>query len=215
VSWPRWWRRALAWGAGWYLDTSVRLALRRPGWRARGSEIRVALVPRAQRKECAQRVANALVLIARFDPPRSARIQRDLTAVLVWPLVIPGAHAQFLRRYAVCALDSAHVLKGNSVFIALWIVHEAAHARLDRFTDAERMARVERLCAEQELAFAARLPDSEPLQAWLRQAVAAAETTDWSPAGVEARGLEALRESGASRPTLAVLRRIFRMLRAG
>jgi hypothetical protein len=107
-------------------------ALRTEGWRARGVEIRVAFVP-GDHTPYAQRAANALGTIARNDPNRLARIQRDVAAVLIWPYVIPGGVAQFHRRDSVCAVDSAQVLDAHATLIALWIVHEATHARLSRF----------------------------------------------------------------------------------
>jgi hypothetical protein len=63
--------------------------------------------------------------------------------------------------------------------IASAIVHEATHARLERYGigyDEDRRARIEAICFRRELAFAARLPDSSGLQQVI------AEYLDWYPA---------------------------------
>jgi hypothetical protein len=85
------------------VNTLRHRALRRDGWQARGVQIRVAYV-RGDHEPYAQRVANALKFIAIHDPQRLERMQRDVAAILVWPLVFPGSVAQFYVEERVCGL---------------------------------------------------------------------------------------------------------------
>ncbi len=188
-----------------FLDLSLRYALRGTGWYAHGVEIRVRLV-NGERRPYAQMVATALGLIARHDPLRLARIRRDIRVILVSALVTPGNAGEYNRRHSVCMLDDSAILTAPAALVALWIVHEATHARVAALAPkAENITRIERICAKQELAFATKLPGSEQLQESLRDAVAKTSEVDYSHVGMAARGLAALEQKGAPKPVLMAL----------
>ena len=101
----------------------------------------------------------AIRLIAQFDPPRFARIARDLKGILVYPFS-PRPRAQYIRSFGYCELSTSTLLGDDFVSAACMIVHEATHARLRRVRahEAEQRLRVERACIAQEIAFLERLP---------------------------------------------------------
>jgi hypothetical protein len=175
-------------------------------------QIRVAHV-RGDHEPYARRAANALGAIAEYDPARFARIQRDIGTVLIWPYVIPGAVAQFHRRGAVCAIDSAKVIDTPATLIALWIVHEATHARLARFHANDALiSRIEGICKRQELAFAQRTPRGDRLVAALQAEVDWHLALDHSRHGQVDRAAVALAAEGAPRWALALLRAVMRFV---
>jgi hypothetical protein len=188
------------------LDILLRRAMRTEGWTARDISIHVALV-RGDQQAYAQRVANALEMIATYDPKRLARIQRDLSAILVWPMVTPGAVAQFYRDDRICALDSAGLIQTHAALIALRIVHEATHARLRSSAIGQDVWRHERICAKQELSFAERLPKSEALVELLWASVLRTAETDYSAVGNTTRAIATLEEAGVPLPVLRFLKR--------
>jgi len=162
----------------------------------------------------AQRVANALALIGTHDPNRMRRIQRDLSAILVWPLVSPGAGAEYHPTERVCALYSKDIKDKHSALVALSIVHEATHARLAAIAVTwENIARIEAICLRQELAFAERLPGGERLVAHLAEKLAAFSSGAYTRGAQNERHLAALEREGAPGSVLSLLRYLAR--RAG
>lgn len=199
-------RRLLASVLNAPIDALRRRALRSEGWSARGVEIRVAYV-RGNRKPYAQHVANALGMIARHDPPRMARIQRDVAAILVWPFVSAGGVAEFHAAERVCALHSGDIKDKPAALGALSIVHEATHARLAHIPVTwDNLARIEGICFAQELAFAKRIPHGEALVQCVEGRIASLVPADFTREARIVNGLAALERDGVSRPVLAVLR---------
>lgn len=187
-------------------------ALRNRGWRCRGTLVVVAFVPTKDKQVLAQRVANALGVIAKVDAGRSTRIQRDIRAVLVWPGVFPGARGEFLAGRAICALDSDFVRTSDVSLVALTIVHEATHARLARssYTD-ETAERIERICERQELAFISKLPGGELLVAGMQEFVSGPSPRNYTKAAQMEAGLASLSAAGIPRPLARLLRGIARI----
>ena len=112
---------------------------------------------RCDHRQLLSRVADALVLIRQHDPRRYSRIQRDVTRITLATLQTAGV---FVSRFGGVFLDLAHVRDASTHQLALTIVHEATHARLHAFgvrVDSTNRARVERICLEQEIAFAVTL----------------------------------------------------------
>ena len=114
-----------------------------------------------------RRVEEALRLIKLYDPLQYARVIHSLDRVLVE--VLPDASACFQRSLQACVLDERFVLAATSTpeLLATTIVHEATHARLDRWGinyDEKERARIEAVCLRRELAFTAKLPQGKPLQ---------------------------------------------------
>jgi hypothetical protein len=114
-----------------------------------------------------RRVEEALRLIKRHDTLNYSRITRNLDRI--WVHLLPSARAHYDRSLNACALDERYVLNETMTLeqIASTIVHEATHARLERwglqYLEAMRI-RIEVICRRRELNFLAKLPDSEPLQ---------------------------------------------------
>jgi hypothetical protein len=147
-----------------------------------------------ENRELLDKVGAAVALLALHDPVRLRRIRRDLKRILIYWL--HGALGSYYQPLEMCLLDSDFITRPTTspAMIAATIVHEATHARLDRwgFGYAESIRpRVERVCARAELAFAARIPDGQSVVAGA-QAILAAPDTYWSDqehARAEVKGL--------------------------
>lgn len=128
----------------------------------------------------------ALELIERLDRRRFARIRRDLRGIMVRD----GGGAQFRRYTRVVVVDGSSLRHRSVGFLALVIVHEATHARLNRagFPPWRRLRpRLERRCLKEELSFAALLEQAR----WggvdrLRQAISE-RIREMEAAGVDRR----------------------------
>ena len=108
-----------------------------------------------------------------------SRIIRDLERV--WIFLLSDGLAEYKHSLRACVLDQRFVADSASSVerIASAIVHEATHARLERYGiryDEDQRARIEAICFRRELALAVRLPDSARLQQEL------AGYLDWYPA---------------------------------
>lgn len=142
-------------------------------------------------------VEEALGLIKRYDPVRYSRLSHDLQRV--WVTVLVGNQGEYSHRLRTCKIDTRFVLAEASrpELIASVIVHEATHARLLRcgigYEEALR-ARVERACYRQMDAFAAKLPDGEPVHTWVAQGMALPHDT-WTNESMKAHYDEAAPEA--------------------
>jgi hypothetical protein len=181
------------------------------------------------RQEDLTRVEGALVLIKQHSPLDYARIARELERVWV-DLVLYGL-GEYRHSLRACILDERYVADPTTTVeeIASTIVHEATHARLERYGieyEEQRRARIEAICFRRERAFAARLPDGAELQERI------ARYLEWYQANPEqfsdtrfqenhmAGGIEALRYLGipdwiiraisVSMPIIIQARRLFR-----
>jgi hypothetical protein len=113
------------------------------------------------------RVEEALQLIKRHDMFSYSRVTRDLDRIWVKP--IPSGQAHYERSSNACVIDKRYILQETMSIarIASTIIHEATHARLDKWGVEyveERRARIEEICLRRELNFLAKLPDSRSLQ---------------------------------------------------
>jgi hypothetical protein len=164
---------------------SIRNADRKPThvdriglWLSTGREIDGLWVGTTESKPhpALRRVEDALKLIKRHDMLNYSCVTRDLDRIWVKP--IPSGQAHYERSSNACVIDERYVLQETMSIakIASTIVHEATHARLDRWGVEyveERRARIEEICLRRELNFLAKLPDSKSLQEEI------ASTTDW------------------------------------
>jgi hypothetical protein len=161
-----------------------------------------------------ERVELALALIRDHDARRYRAIRRCLSRI--WVRLLPGPCASFSAAAKACQLDTRYVADPavTPEELATSIVHEAAHARIDRCVPyrADLRHRIEAACRREELAFARRLPAgaaiAERTEAWL----AAPPSTDfWSDAAFRDRWLEGslenLRHAGLPEWLLRGLRR--------
>ena len=84
--------------------------------------------------------------------------------------LIPNVRANYEPSLNACKLDERYVLLETTTLqrIASSIVHEATHARLERwgisYDDVKARSRIEAICLRRELNFIAKLPHSEPLR---------------------------------------------------
>ncbi|MBR0869792.1 hypothetical protein JQ633_05445 [Bradyrhizobium tropiciagri] len=113
------------------------------------------------------RVEHALLLVKQHSPLHYSRITRDLERI--WIYLLPDGLAEYKRALKACVLDERFVANSATSVerIASAIVHEATHARLERYGigyDEEQRARIEAICFRRERAFAVRLPDGTGLQ---------------------------------------------------
>jgi hypothetical protein len=115
-----------------------------------------------------RRVEDALQLIKEHDPLHYSRIINNLERI--WIDLLPFAWGLFERSLNACKLDERFVLSEATTLqqIASTIVHEATHARLERwgisYDDEKARSRIEAICLRRELNFAGKLPQAEPLR---------------------------------------------------
>lgn len=117
------------------------------------------------------RIEEALRLIKQHDSLHYSRIVNNLDRIRVD--LLPDAAAHYDRSLNACAMDERFVLLESTTLerIASTIVHEATHARLERWGvvyDEKKRPRIEAISLRRELSFAASLPNSEPLQEEIR-----------------------------------------------
>ena len=113
------------------------------------------------------RVQSALSLIKQHSPLDYARITRELERI--WVTLSFYGVGQYRHALKACILDERYVADSATTAeqIASAIVHEATHARLERYGIAykeELRTKIEAICCRRELAFAVRLPNSTELQ---------------------------------------------------
>jgi len=111
------------------------------------------------------RLEAALALIKHYDRFRYDRIVRDFRRI--WVTLLPTNIANFAYQIEACQIDSRYFLADTTTLemIASTIVHEATHARLWRFGYDEALrSRIEAICIRREIAFVAKLPNSEQIR---------------------------------------------------
>jgi hypothetical protein len=115
-----------------------------------------------------RRVEDALRLIKDHDPLHYSRIISNLERI--WVDLLPNARAIYEPSLNACKLDERFVLLETTTLpqIASSIVHEATHARLERwgisYDDEKARPRIEAICLRRELNFVGKLPQAEPLR---------------------------------------------------
>src|SRR5579871_6170677 len=119
-----------------------------------------------------QRVEAALQLINRCAPLHYRRVKNSLSRI--WVTLVPHGAGCYLHSLNACLLDERVVASETTTveWIASAIVHEATHARLEkwgiRYNEAVRL-RVERICIRRELDFARHLSGVDALQEQITQ----------------------------------------------
>jgi hypothetical protein len=151
-----------------------------------------------------RRVEEALRLIKTYDRIRYDRLSRDLKGV--WIRLLPGALGTFNAALCACELDRRFILDDDSPpeLIAAVIVHEATHARILHCgieSNEKLRQRVETICLHRELAFAARIPNSEKVRDFAERTLPLASTEEfWTDEAYEERfqneSAKVLREFG-------------------
>jgi hypothetical protein len=164
-------------------------------------------------KEILDRVESALRIIETYDAQRYRRLQRDLQRIWV-RLQTRGNTGLYNFDLGACELDPRYVLRADvqPSDIASVVVHEATHARLNRFGFTEDMrSRIEAACRKQERIFSEHLPPAEGDK--IREKLGRMDQVSedfWSDASVwqrrEAGISEALQYIGAPRWTLPLIK---------
>ena len=121
-----------------------------------------------------QRVEGAIELIAALDAERVAALRTD-----VQQIVIERRPTRYSALTHTCYLDAAEVTRQSPGSLALALVHEGTHARLERSGQLPwpwRIRAHERACLEAELDFLERLRGAgwtrlEDTERWLRSAL--------------------------------------------
>jgi hypothetical protein len=119
-----------------------------------------------------QRVEDALRLIKQHSPLHYSRVVHNLKRV--WVHLVPHGSGCYDASLDACELDPRFVLTETTTLeeIASAIVHEATHARLDRWGisyDEDKRPRIEAICRRRELNFLKGLPNGEPYREWIVQ----------------------------------------------
>jgi hypothetical protein len=114
-----------------------------------------------------RRVEDALQLIKHHDSLHYSRVIHNLERI--WVDLVFGSRACYDESLRACVLDERFVLLETTTLekLASIIVHEATHARLERWGisyDEKERSRIEAVCLRRELHFIAKLPHSEPLR---------------------------------------------------
>jgi hypothetical protein len=163
-----------------------------------GIEMRLFLPEREEINIATAKVGEALRLIAIHDPKRFAKLRRDVRRIWV------GAthnRAEWVLGLEMCVLRFDYVVSPETspAKLALTLVHEATHARLDRigcsYAENDR-ARVERVCVQAEVALAERLTDGADLAENARARLEYGPEI-FTDAAFKARGERALQELGS------------------
>lgn len=127
----------------------------------------VGVLSGAEADPALRRIEEALSLIKRYDPLQYARVIHNLERV--WVNLVMSGRACFQRTLWACVLDERYVFAAATTpeMIAKSIIHEATHARIERWGinyDEKERTRIEAVCLRREQAFTAKLPQGEPLQ---------------------------------------------------
>ena len=108
------------------------------------------------------RVQRALELIARYEPRRLARIRRDVRTICG----MSGGPNEYHRVGRAIKLSLPTVLSSTAPELAMVIVHETTHGRIDDHGIpylVENRTRIETACVRQETIFARCLPGGDTL----------------------------------------------------
>jgi hypothetical protein len=159
-----------------------------------GIEVRVLLPDPGEFEIAIGKVHDALKLIATHDPRRFARLTRDVRCIWVGPT---ANRAEWFVELEMCVLRFEYVMSPatSAARLALTLAHEAAHARLDRGGfgyEEDCRLRLERICVNEEIALAEKLPNASALAADARSRLSHGPEV-FTDAAVRARADRALR----------------------
>jgi hypothetical protein len=200
---------------GFWLGIICRLSSRRVL-----HDIKVAVFLEAPDDEqCFDRLEEGLDLIARCDPATLNRIRQHFAGILVFGSErFRAAHWSQSGRLCVLTtryLQSSTLLRES---VALTLVHENMHARLDQlgvgYTEGRRAA-VEVLCAMAELAFARRISSDATWAKGVEELIDKWSTggeTPWSDRTMHEEKVQYLRELGAPSWIVTMVDRLARIL---
>jgi hypothetical protein len=168
-----------------------------------GFDARVVFATADQREQICEKLQSAMQLFQLYAPVRFACFRRDVARIYVGPI---PARAQWINDSKLCALDFDHLraLSTTPSSVALTLVHEGMHARLDRAGfgyDEGLRSRIEDLCIRAEALVACRMPDGERLAARAEQKRSQFDPEFWT----DEAHLDRMRAYGTSRGWLGTV----------
>ena len=139
-----------------------------------------------------EKTGTALRLIAKYDSVLYRQIKSDIRLLL-----FTGASGgSYLAGMKACRIGIAYTRRVAPVELAMTIIHEGTHARLDRTGlryDGYQREQIERTCIAAEIAFAERIPGSEEAAKASKQLL---NTRWWEPERLAEDALIELRAGG-------------------
>lgn len=153
--------------------------------RLEGFEVSLA-VDKGELRRVLLLLGRALHLLGSVRPDLLRAFRRDCRRIVVWPGIFAGG--SWLGSLRMCVLDRQVFRREPDAavvsHVALLLVHEGVHARLEHYgiyTNPANELRVERLCTLAQLRVARRLPNAS---VWLRalETQLATLATIYSPA---------------------------------
>lgn len=151
------------------------------------------------------KVGAALQLILHYDARRLRIVQRDLRGIVL----IAGGGEFYHQGLKAYVMDVPNLQVRTISQLALAIVHEATHARLDRAGikySTRLRARIERVCCAAELAMAGKLPDAKDLIDRIHRKLV---TPWWTGDAMRERRLNQLRAHGVPQWLIRLYERCF------
>jgi hypothetical protein len=157
-----------------------------------------------------ERVTEALELIAAVHPRRLARVQTYLKRIVL----VAGGGEYFYRSMRAYVMDVPNLSVRSGLQVAMAIVHEATHARLNRMGiryPSVWRGRIEAICVAAERDFAERVPGSGELVA---QTLRKLSDPWWTDEALHERHVDLLRSYGWPPVLLRAYKRVFAPRRA-
>jgi hypothetical protein len=139
------------------------------------------------------RLRDALVLLKRSDLRAYARARRYLRRLI---LSHTGGRGEYWYGMGICVLDADYIVANDVELLAMAVVHESIHGRLDRLrvrTTSANVSRVEHLCSQAELHLANHFSDRERYVKIVEDAL---QSQWWSQARTAERSARRLRAAG-------------------
>jgi len=138
------------------------------------------------------KVSLALDLIGLHAPRRLGQVQRELQ----WVILVAGSANYFLPGLRAHVVGAREICEASPEYLAVSLVHEATHARLERLGfrfDPEREWRIEALCVDEAASLAVGIPGCEDLARHTRDAL---RVPWWGADRVRAQRLQQLEAHG-------------------
>lgn len=124
---------------------------------------------RGDAKARAASIQQAIGLLAGVQPYRLAQVRRYLRWLIV---SYTGGSGEYWYGMGVCVLDADYIEASAPIDIAMLLVHEMTHGRLDKRrirTTSANHDRIEELCVKAELELADQLPEGTDLVVRVRR----------------------------------------------
>lgn len=156
----------------------------------------------------AEILRDAIRLLEQVQPYRLTQVRRYLRRIIV---SYTGGSGEYWSGMRVCIVDAEYILANGPVAVAMLLLHEATHGRLDVWrirTTSTNVARVEHLCARAEIDFGSRVTGGE---LHVQRVLRSLEKRWWEPAQTSARQRRRLAQLKVPAWTLRLYDRVFRL----